>query len=202
MSAQLDFIFTMVPDDKARAIVMNCVYVCKVTVNCWNFKIAGQVFYVSLDNSKWFLQEAEEAWLCKQEDPTVIKKRWQYLINSSTPINSNLCACVACVACKIGTKIPPRILAPAGMLPGSCWGSQFWGQQEPSQEKVYSCRASSARIPQVLAQVIGRTPFKHKLHKFTCESPNHRDWNQIDHIAINGRYRGLYWIQEPWEVPT
>ena len=46
-----------------------------------------------------------------------------------------------------------------------------------------------ARIPQVLVQVIGRTPFKHKLHKFTWESPNHQDRNQIDHIAINGRYR-------------
>ena len=39
--------------------------------------------------------------------------------------------------------------------------------------------------------VIGGTLFKHKdIHKFTWESPNHRDRNQIDHIAINGRYRG------------
>ena len=45
-----------------------------------------------------------------------------------------------------------------------------------------------ARIPQVLVQVIGRTLFKHKLHKFTWESPNHQDRNQIDHIVINGRY--------------
>ena len=38
--------------------------------------------------------------------------------------------------------------------------------------------------------VIGGTLFKHKdIHKFTWESPNHRDRNQIDHIAINGRYR-------------
>ena len=39
--------------------------------------------------------------------------------------------------------------------------------------------------------VIGGTLFKHKdIHKFTWESPNHRDRNQIDHIAINGRCRG------------
>ena len=38
--------------------------------------------------------------------------------------------------------------------------------------------------------VIGGTLFKHKdIHKFTWESPKHRDRNQIDHIAINGRYR-------------
>ena len=30
----------------------------------------------------------------------------------------------------------------------------------------------------------------HDIHKFTWESPNHRDRNQIDHMAINGRYRG------------
>ena len=38
--------------------------------------------------------------------------------------------------------------------------------------------------------VIGGTLFKHQdIHKFTWESPYYRERNQIDHIAINGRYR-------------
>ena len=39
--------------------------------------------------------------------------------------------------------------------------------------------------------VIGGSLFKHKdIHKITWTSPNARDQNQIDHIIINGRYRG------------
>ena len=39
--------------------------------------------------------------------------------------------------------------------------------------------------------VIGGSLFKHRdIHKITWTSPNARDQNQIDHIIINGRYRG------------
>ena len=39
--------------------------------------------------------------------------------------------------------------------------------------------------------VIGGSLFKHSdIHKITWTSPNARDQNQIDHIIINGRYRG------------
>ncbi|KAL9977741.1 hypothetical protein ACROYT_G015180 [Oculina patagonica] len=39
--------------------------------------------------------------------------------------------------------------------------------------------------------VIGGSLFKHRdIHKITWTSPNGRDQNQIDHIIINGRYRG------------
>ena len=38
--------------------------------------------------------------------------------------------------------------------------------------------------------VIGGTLLKHKdIHKYTWTSPNNRDQNQIDHIAITGRHR-------------
>ena len=38
--------------------------------------------------------------------------------------------------------------------------------------------------------VIAGTLFKHNdIQNFTWESPKHRDRNQIDHIAINGRYK-------------
>lgn len=38
--------------------------------------------------------------------------------------------------------------------------------------------------------VIGGTLFKHKeIHKLTWVSPGGRDKNQIDHIAINGKWR-------------
>ena len=38
--------------------------------------------------------------------------------------------------------------------------------------------------------VVGGTLFKHQnIHKYTWESPNGRDKNQIDHVLVNSRYR-------------
>ena len=45
--------------------------------------------------------------------------------------------------------------------------------------------------------VIGDTLFPHKtIHKLTCCSPNGRDKNQIDHLLINGKWRGS--LREVW----
>ena len=70
--------------------------------------------------------------------------------------------------------------------------NQGW-EKVMGREGIGTMNENGCRLAEFCALnnlVIGGTLFKHpNVHKYTWESPNGRDKNQIDHVVINGRYR-------------
>ena len=63
-------------------------------------------------------------------------------------------------------------------------GKEGYGTMNENGERL-------ANLCSLNGLVIGGTIFKHRdIHKITWQSPNGRDANQIDHIIINGKWRG------------